>query len=130
MLLEMCCATEYLFFLCEIVYMGEETILIGNTGGSLTLCSLFDQRPGSEPPCTLTIDPCLYIIADYMHLLPKEMIPEIAVKFKEIIPISARTGERTEELIMCLRKVLDEEAEKRIEEYQKKQLSALHLSSI
>lgn len=67
---------------------------------------------------------------DYMHSLPKEIIPELAIGFKEIIPISAHTGEGTKELIMCLRKALDEEAEKKIEEYQKKQLNVLHRSKI
>ncbi|XP_053122110.1 GTP-binding protein 10 isoform X2 [Hemicordylus capensis] len=67
---------------------------------------------------------------DYMHLLPKEMIPEATVKFREIIPISAHTGEGTEELIMCLRNVLDEDAEKKIENSQKEKLRALHHSEI
>lgn len=60
-----------------------------------------------------------------MHSLPKEMIPAESVRFKEIIPISALTGEGTEELITCLRKVLDEEAEKNIEQYQREQLNTL-----
>ncbi|XP_061442180.1 GTP-binding protein 10 [Rhineura floridana] len=67
---------------------------------------------------------------DYMHTLSKKMIPQITVKFKEIIPISAHTGEGIEELIMCLRKVLDEEAEKKIEDYQRQQLRGLRLSEI
>ncbi|XP_054847575.1 GTP-binding protein 10 [Eublepharis macularius] len=67
---------------------------------------------------------------DHMDSLPKDMIPEDIVSFREIIPISAHTGKGTEELIMCLRKVLDEEAEKNIESYQRKQLCALHLSEI
>nr|XP_056713610.1 GTP-binding protein 10 [Euleptes europaea] len=67
---------------------------------------------------------------DHMHSLPKEMIPADTLIFKEIIPISAHTGEGTEELIMCLREVLDEEAEKTIEQYQQEQLCALRLSEI
>ncbi|XP_060104455.1 GTP-binding protein 10 [Heteronotia binoei] len=62
---------------------------------------------------------------DHMHSLPKEMIPVDTVRFKEIIPVSALTGEGTEDLITCLRKVLDEDAEKNI-----KQLAALHLSEM
>ncbi|XP_015271793.1 PREDICTED: GTP-binding protein 10 isoform X2 [Gekko japonicus] len=67
---------------------------------------------------------------DHIHSFPKAMIPADLVRFKEIIPISALTGEGTEELILCLRKVLDEEAEKNIEQYQREQLHALHLSEI
>lgn len=58
------------------------------------------------------------------------MIPEVIVKFREIIPISALTGEGTEQLIICLRKTIDQEAEEKIESYQREQLSALHLSKI
>nr|XP_028605936.1 GTP-binding protein 10 [Podarcis muralis] len=67
---------------------------------------------------------------DYMHTLPKNMIPEVIVNFKEIIPISAHSGEGIEELIMCLRKVLDEESEKKIEDHQNQQLRALRSSEI
>ncbi|XP_077158899.1 GTP-binding protein 10 [Paroedura picta] len=67
---------------------------------------------------------------DHMHSLPKEMIPADSVSFKEIIPISALTGEGTEKLVTCLRKVLDEEAEKNIAQYHREQLNALHLSDI
>lgn len=69
-------------------------------------------------------------ISDYMHTLPKNMIPEVIVNFKEIIPISAHSGEGIEELIMCLRKVLDEESEKKIEDHQNQQLRALRSSEI
>ncbi|XP_003222014.3 GTP-binding protein 10 [Anolis carolinensis] len=62
---------------------------------------------------------------DYMHLLPVNMIPELTVKFRDIIPISAISGEGMEELIECLRKVLDEEAEKKIENYHREQLQTL-----
>ncbi|XP_060638272.2 GTP-binding protein 10 [Anolis sagrei] len=62
---------------------------------------------------------------DHMHLLPVNMIPELTVKFKDIIPISVHSGEGLEELIECVRKVLDEEAEKKIENYQRQQLQAL-----
>lgn len=71
-----------------------------------------------------------HIISDHMHSLPKEMIPTDLIRFKEIIPVSALTGEGTEQLIMCLRKVLDEEAEKSIEQYQKEQLRTLRFSEI
>uniref|UniRef100_A0ACB8FVP5 GTP-binding protein 10 n=2 Tax=Sphaerodactylus townsendi TaxID=933632 RepID=A0ACB8FVP5_9SAUR len=65
---------------------------------------------------------------DHMHSFPKDMIPADVVSFREIIPVSAHTGEGTEEVFSCLRKVLDEEAEKNIEQYQRKQLRALQLS--
>ncbi|XP_042332743.1 GTP-binding protein 10 isoform X2 [Sceloporus undulatus] len=67
---------------------------------------------------------------DYMHSLPVKMIPDVIIKFKEIIPISTHSGEGIEELIECLRKILDEEAEKKIENYQREQLYALHQSEI
>ncbi|XP_044280838.1 GTP-binding protein 10 isoform X2 [Varanus komodoensis] len=65
---------------------------------------------------------------DYMQSLPTGMIPENPVKFKEIVPISTYSGEGIEKIIMCIRKVLDEEAEKKIEDYQRKQIHSLHLS--
>uniref|UniRef100_A0A670J683 GTP-binding protein 10 n=1 Tax=Podarcis muralis TaxID=64176 RepID=A0A670J683_PODMU len=65
---------------------------------------------------------------DYMHTLPKNMIPEVIVNFKEIIPISAHSGEGIEELIMCLRKVLDEESEKKIEDHQNQQLQIFKIT--
>ncbi|KAM6449929.1 GTP-binding protein 10 isoform 2-T2 [Liasis olivaceus] len=65
---------------------------------------------------------------NYLHLLPQKMIPQVTVTFKEIIPLSAYTGEGTEQLITCLRKVIDQEAEEKIENYQREQLRALHLS--
>uniref|UniRef100_A0A2D4K3Y3 GTP-binding protein 10 n=2 Tax=Micrurus TaxID=8634 RepID=A0A2D4K3Y3_9SAUR len=67
---------------------------------------------------------------NYLHLLPQKMIPEVTVKFGEIIPISAHTGEGSEQLITCLRKIIDQEAEEKIESYQREQLRALHLSKI
>ncbi|XP_026571904.1 GTP-binding protein 10 isoform X1 [Pseudonaja textilis] len=67
---------------------------------------------------------------NYLHLLPQKMIPEVTVKFREIIPISAHTGEGSEQLITCLRKIIDQEAEEKIESYQREQLRALHLSKI
>ncbi|ETE69666.1 GTP-binding protein 10, partial [Ophiophagus hannah] len=67
---------------------------------------------------------------NYLHLLPQKMIPEVIVKFREIIPISAHTGEGSEQLITCLRKIIDQEAEEKIESYQREQLRALHLSKI
>ncbi|KAG8138902.1 hypothetical protein E2320_001696, partial [Naja naja] len=67
---------------------------------------------------------------NYLHLLPQKMIPEVTVKFREIIPISAHTGEGSEQLSTCLRKIIDQEAEEKIESYQREQLHALHLSKI
>lgn len=58
------------------------------------------------------------------------MIPEVNVTFREIIPISALTGEGSEQLITCLRKIIDQEAEEKIESYQREQLNALHHSKI
>nr|XP_020640807.1 GTP-binding protein 10 isoform X2 [Pogona vitticeps] len=62
---------------------------------------------------------------EYMHSLSAEMIPEVLFEFKEIIPVSAHTGEGLDKLVTCLRKVIDEEAEKEIENYQKQQLHKL-----
>lgn len=60
-----------------------------------------------------------------MHSLSVKMIPEVLVKFKEIIPISAHTGEGLDKLVPSIRKGIDEEAEKEIENYHRQQLHKL-----
>lgn len=72
----------------------------------------------------------MYIISDYVHSLPGDMIPKDIVTFKRIIPVSVHSGEGIGELITTLRNVLDEDAEKKIEPYHRKQLQSLHLSEI
>lgn len=62
--------------------------------------------------------------------MEKELIPTCTVDFKDIIPVSAHTGEGIEELKTCIRKSLDEEAEKENEEYQKEKLRILQTSEV
>ncbi|NXY91074.1 GTPBA protein, partial [Alcedo cyanopectus] len=62
---------------------------------------------------------------DFVHLLPKEMIPTNTPEFKDIIPVSTYTGEGIEELKACVRKSIDEEADQGNEEYRKKKLMLL-----
>ncbi|XP_057288628.1 GTP-binding protein 10 isoform X1 [Pezoporus wallicus] len=65
---------------------------------------------------------------DYLHLVEEEMIPANTLEFKDIIPISAQTGEGIEELKASIRKSIAEEAEQENEEYRKKKLLLLHAS--
>nr|XP_006114510.1 GTP-binding protein 10 [Pelodiscus sinensis] len=67
---------------------------------------------------------------DSLHLVEKEMLPQSTIDFKDIIPVSAHTGEGIEELKTCIRKSLDEEAEKEKEEYQKEKLRILQTSEV
>lgn len=67
---------------------------------------------------------------DSLHLVEKELIPQSTIDFKDIIPVSAHTGEGIEELKTCIRKSLDEEAEKENEEYQKEKLRILQTSEV
>ncbi|KAM6134739.1 LOW QUALITY PROTEIN: cilia- and flagella-associated protein 69 [Pterocles gutturalis] len=65
---------------------------------------------------------------DFLHVLQEEVIPANTLEFKDIIPISTYTGEGIEELKACIRKSVDEEAEKENEEYRKKKLLLLQTS--
>ncbi|XP_025954524.1 GTP-binding protein 10 isoform X2 [Dromaius novaehollandiae] len=65
---------------------------------------------------------------DFLHLLREEVVPESTIKFKDIIPVSTYTGEGIEELKTCIRKSLDEEAEKENKDYRKKKLLLLRTS--
>ncbi|XP_073190117.1 GTP-binding protein 10 isoform X1 [Lepidochelys kempii] len=67
---------------------------------------------------------------DSLCLVEKELIPTCTIDFKDIIPVSAHTGEGIEELKTCIRKSLDEEAEKENEEYQKEKLRILQTSEV
>lgn len=62
---------------------------------------------------------------DFLHLFEAKMIPEKAIEFQHIIPISAVTGEGIEELKNCIRKSLDEQDDKENDAFHNKQL--LHL---
>nr|KAF6418467.1 GTP binding protein 10 [Rousettus aegyptiacus] len=66
---------------------------------------------------------------DFLHLFEKNMIPERTVEFQHIIPISAITGEGIDELKSCLRKSLDEHANRENYAYHKKQLLNLQISN-
>ncbi|CAH7467803.1 Gtpbp10 [Phodopus roborovskii] len=67
--------------------------------------------------------------ADFLHLFEKSMLPEKAVEFQHIIPISAVTGEGIEELKSCVRKSLDEQDSKDNNAYHRKQLLNLQISN-
>ncbi|KAL6092927.1 hypothetical protein STEG23_001026 [Scotinomys teguina] len=67
--------------------------------------------------------------SDCLHLFGKNMLPEKAVEFQHIIPISAVTGEGIEELKSCVRKSLDEQDCKDSVAYHSKQLLNLQISS-
>ncbi|XP_025954525.1 GTP-binding protein 10 isoform X3 [Dromaius novaehollandiae] len=69
-----------------------------------------------------------YAVSDFLHLLREEVVPESTIKFKDIIPVSTYTGEGIEELKTCIRKSLDEEAEKENKDYRKKKLLLLRTS--
>ncbi|NXP73416.1 GTPBA protein, partial [Ramphastos sulfuratus] len=66
---------------------------------------------------------------NFLHLLEEEMIPARTLEFKDIIPISTYTGEGIEELKDCIRRSIDEEADRENEEYRKKQLQLLQPSA-
>ncbi|XP_005084041.1 GTP-binding protein 10 isoform X1 [Mesocricetus auratus] len=63
--------------------------------------------------------------AEFLHLFEKSMLPEKAVEFQHIIPISALTGEGIEELKSCVRKSLDDQDSKDNDAYHRKQLLSL-----
>ncbi|XP_017584746.1 PREDICTED: uncharacterized protein LOC103612345 isoform X4 [Corvus brachyrhynchos] len=65
---------------------------------------------------------------DFLHLVEEEMIPANTLEFREVIPISTYTGEGIEELKTCIRKSIDEQAERVNEEYRKKKLLLLQTS--
>uniref|UniRef100_A0A8C6W6X6 GTP-binding protein 10 n=1 Tax=Nannospalax galili TaxID=1026970 RepID=A0A8C6W6X6_NANGA len=66
---------------------------------------------------------------DFLHLFEKHLIPEKAIEFQHIIPISAVTGEGIEELKNCIRKSLDEHDDQEKDAYHKEQLLNLQSSS-
>lgn len=66
---------------------------------------------------------------DFLQLFEKNMIPEKAVEFQHILPISTVTGEGIEELKTCVRKALDEQDHKENDAYHRKQLLSLQMSS-
>ena len=57
------------------------------------------------------------------------MILERTVEFQHIIPISAVTGEGTDEVKNCIRKSLDEHASEENDAHRMKQLLNLHISN-
>ncbi|XP_036184146.1 GTP-binding protein 10 isoform X1 [Myotis myotis] len=66
---------------------------------------------------------------DFLHLFQSKMIPERTMEFEHIIPISAITGEGIDELKNCIRKSLDEHADRENDAYHKKQLLNLQISN-
>ncbi|CAO2617518.1 GTP-binding protein 10 [Lemmus lemmus] len=67
--------------------------------------------------------------ADFLHLFEKSMLPEKAVEFQHIVPISAVTGEGIEELKSCVRRSLDQQDGKDSEAHRQKQLLHVQVSS-
>lgn len=65
---------------------------------------------------------------DFLHLFEAKMIPEKAIEFQHIIPISAVTGEGIEELKNCIRESLDEQDDKENDAFHNKQLLSLQRS--
>ncbi|XP_038171352.1 GTP-binding protein 10 isoform X1 [Arvicola amphibius] len=59
---------------------------------------------------------------DFLHLFEKSMLPEKAVEFQHIVPISAVTGEGIEELKSCVRKSLDKQDSTDGDVHHRKQL--------
>ncbi|XP_023606448.1 GTP-binding protein 10 isoform X4 [Myotis lucifugus] len=66
---------------------------------------------------------------DFLHLFQSKMIPERTMEFEHIIPISAVTGEGIDELKNCIRKSLDEHADRENDAYHKKQFLNLQISN-
>ncbi|NXG47387.1 GTPBA protein, partial [Psilopogon haemacephalus] len=66
---------------------------------------------------------------NFFHLLEEEMVPTRTLEFKDVIPVSTYTGEGIEELKACIRRSIDDEAERENEEYRKKQLQLLQPSA-
>ncbi|XP_041524402.1 GTP-binding protein 10-like [Microtus oregoni] len=67
--------------------------------------------------------------ADFLHLFEKSVLPEKAVEFQHIVPISTVTGEGIEELKSCVRKSLDQQDSKDSDAHHRKQLLRLQVSS-
>lgn len=63
--------------------------------------------------------------ADFLHLLPEDMIPETPAEFKCVLPISASTGLGVNELKVAIRKSLEDQYEMEHEKYQKEKLQSL-----
>uniref|UniRef100_A0A6I8SWI5 GTP-binding protein 10 n=1 Tax=Xenopus tropicalis TaxID=8364 RepID=A0A6I8SWI5_XENTR len=63
--------------------------------------------------------------AGNFHLLPDELVPERPIEFKHIIPVSAATGQGLENLIGCIRKTMDEQADMEIRELAQERLQSL-----
>ncbi|XP_073533550.1 GTP-binding protein 10 [Phyllobates terribilis] len=66
---------------------------------------------------------------DYLHTLPKELVPDCQIDFKEIVPISVAANQGISDLIRCIRRSLDEHAELKIQETAKEKLRSLHTMS-
>ncbi|NP_001088518.1 GTP-binding protein 10 [Xenopus laevis] len=61
-----------------------------------------------------------------LHSLPDELVPERQIEFKHIVPVSAATGQGLEDLIGCIRKTIDEQADVQIQELAQERLQSLH----
>ncbi|XP_053322610.1 GTP-binding protein 10 [Spea bombifrons] len=62
---------------------------------------------------------------EYLHLLPDGLIPEHQPEFKYVLPISAETGQGIQDLISCVRKSIDEQADLETKEQTEKKLQSL-----
>ncbi|XP_044151094.1 GTP-binding protein 10 [Bufo gargarizans] len=64
---------------------------------------------------------------DHLHTLPEQMVPEQQINFKHIVPISVATNQGIPDLISCIRRSLDEQAELDIQETAREKLQSLHI---
>ncbi|XP_036395055.1 GTP-binding protein 10 isoform X2 [Megalops cyprinoides] len=62
---------------------------------------------------------------DYAHLLPEDMVPKNSLQFKHVVPVSAATGHGIEDLKVCIRQSLDEQAAVETEARHREQLREL-----
>ncbi|KAM8967139.1 GTP-binding protein 10 [Pelodytes ibericus] len=62
---------------------------------------------------------------EHLHLLPDDLIPDHPVQFQRILPVSAVTGQGVGELIGCIRKSIDEQADLEIQELAQEKLQSL-----
>ncbi|KAG7470010.1 hypothetical protein MATL_G00134810 [Megalops atlanticus] len=62
---------------------------------------------------------------DYAHLLPEDMVPKNSLQFKHVVPVSAATGHGIEDLKVCIRQSLDEQAAMETEARHRQRLQEL-----
>lgn len=61
----------------------------------------------------------MIILADKLEDCPEEIRPKTVMRFEDVIPISARSIKEIDKVKQIVRKVLDNEAEKKLEQIDK-----------